>query len=196
MTTAKKGLVMYSKEIHSVHYYAQISPIHCGPANAQMARDGRPNRKKYDQGYLFGVITDFNSKAAADKDQWNTDPKGLSACLQSLSSPPIDWVQCSNADPDEVMQFVLQSMDRTNFPFPALVEDGDHWVLIVGWATDVKPTSANTPKLQHIHIFDPHDKSTCHIHISADDWFADYFSPVDFKSSWQNKYAAVGQGPM
>ena len=187
---------MFSKEIHSVHYRAQISIKHCGPANAQMARDGHPNRKKLDQNDLFTTIAGLNSTAAADQNQWFTDPKGLSDCLQSLSSAPVDWIQCFNTNPDTVMQFILQSMDRTSFPFPVLVEDGTHWVLIVGWATDVKPTNTNTPQLQHIHIFDPQDKGTCHIHISANDWFSDYFSPVDFQSSWRNKYVAVGQGPL
>ena len=190
----------YTKELDYVPFFRQEPGDYCGPANAQMARDGYPdssNRVKYCQEALFNIIKAHNSTAARDAGKWNTDPQGLRECLQSLSSAPVDWEECSSTDPDEVMQFILKSIHNTGFPIPAVVQQGDHWVLIVGWETDVEPSGANKPKLLHIHILDPQHKSPAHSYITAKTWrSANHFRAIDMAGTWAGKYVAVGQGPL
>jgi len=189
---------MYTKELDYVPFFLEKPGPYCGPANAQMARDGYPdpsNRVKYDQDFLFNIIKAHNSETPPDPKYWNTDPKGLLECLQSLSSLPVDWVDHSVTDPDDAMMFILQSMNRTGFPLPALVHGGHHWVLIVGWQTDVEPTGTNKPRLQHIHILDPQEKGASHSHITAKTW-KKYFNKVVIPGTWSKKYVAIGQDPL
>ena len=188
---------MYTKELDYVPFYRQKPGPYCGPANAQMALDGCPdpsNRVKYDQDWLFNIIKAHNSGTPPDQGEWNTDPKGMRECLQSLSSLPVDWVEHSGPDPNEALLFILKSMNRTGFPIPALVNNGHHWVLIVGWQTDVEPTGTNKPTLQHIHIFDPQSKGASHSHFTARTW-KKHFNVVDIDGVWSKKYVAICQDP-
>jgi hypothetical protein len=192
--------VSFTKELDYVPFFPQLPGDFCGAANAQMARDGYPdpsNRRIIDQNTLLDTIHAHNSTTPPDPGKWNTDPQGLQECLQGVSKAPVDWVVCASPDFNEVMQFILKSMHRTGYPVPVIVKQGDHWVLIVGWETDVEPTPTNTPKLLRIHFFDPAEKGASNSHISARSWKSiNHFSPIDRVGTWKGKYVAVGQGPL
>jgi len=189
---------MYTKKLDYVPFYMQQWGNYCGAANAQMALDGYPDtsiRVKYDQVSLFNIMKLHNSQTPPDPQHWGgTDPKGMLECLQSLSSLPVDWVAPSGTNVDAAILFILRSMNRTGIPIPALVDGGDHWVLVVGWQTDVEPTDTNNPKLLHVYFSDPDTNGANHTLITAKTWMK-HFRAVDRPGTWSKKYVAIGQGP-
>jgi hypothetical protein len=149
---------MYNLDIGAnVPLYGQQMCYWCGAASAQMARNGYPNpadRVYYTQANLWNIIQLHNSTSPADSG-WATDPHGLRGCLQSLSRLPVDWVEFDKASSGAVLFFMLYWMNRERFPSPVLVNQGGHWVVVVGWETDVEPVDGSSPTLQQIHYCDP-----------------------------------------
>ena len=134
---------MFTKNLSgNVPLYGQEQCVWCGAASAQMARNGYPNpadRLFYTQLSLWNTIQVHNSTAPADSG-WATDPHGLTGCLQSLSNPPgVHWVEFSNSSRDALLFTILYWMNRREFPTPVLVNQGGHWIVIVGFVTDVEP---------------------------------------------------------
>jgi hypothetical protein len=69
----------------NVPLYGQQDCIWCGAASGQMSRNGYPNasdRLFYVQVDVWNTIQAHNSTDPADSG-WATDPRGLTACLQS-----------------------------------------------------------------------------------------------------------------
>lgn len=190
---------MYTKDIGgNVPLFGQKKGFYCGEACAEMARDGYPNpsdRLFYQQDYLKKIIKAHCS--AVDKG-WSTDPQGLQQSLQTLSIAAVDWVQYANKQRDAVMFFILNTMDRTGFPVPVLVNHGHHWVLVVGWQTDKKPTAGDASVLDSIRIYDPEPlKVGTDTTMSASEWFnSAWFDTVNIPGTWMQDFVAVGQGPL
>jgi len=183
--------------------YGQEMCVWCGAASAQMSRNGYPNpadRLFYTQLTLWNIIQANNSTAPADVAAgWATDPHGLTACLQSLSNPPgVHWVEFADASRDAVLFDVLFWMNRRHYPSPVLINQGGHWVVIVGYDTDVEPLAGSSPTLQSIEVFDPepHNVGT-HTTFTAAQWFAGPWNgAVIYSGSWLGSYVAVVEPPI
>ena len=52
-------------------------------------------------------------------------------------------VETANASRDGLLFSTLYWMNRREFPAPTLVNQGGHWVVIVGWTTDVEPVAGS-----------------------------------------------------
>jgi hypothetical protein len=166
-----------------------------------MARNGYPNpadRLFYAQVDVWNTIQVNNSTAPADSG-WATDPHGLTGCLQSLSNPPgVHWVEFANSSRDTVLFDILYWMDQRSYPCPVLINQGGHWVVIVGYVTDVQPLAGSSPLLQTISVHDPepHNVGT-NSTFSAAQWFGGPWNgSVIYTGTWLNQYVAVIEPPM
>jgi hypothetical protein len=198
----RKDKDMFTKDLSAnVPLYGQEQCIWCGAACGQMARNGYPNpadRLFYAQVDVWNTIQVNNSPAAADSD-WATDPHGLTACLQSLSNPPgVHWVEFANSSRDTVLFDILFWMNVREYPSPVLINQGGHWVNIVGYVTDVEPVAGSSPVLQTIYVHDPepHNVGTDST-FSAAQWFGGPWNgAVIYTGTWLNQYVAVIEPPM
>jgi hypothetical protein len=88
-------------------------------------------------------------------------------------------------------------MNIEKYPSPVLVNQGGHWVVIVGWTTDVEPVTGSSPVLQSIHFHDPepHNVGT-DTNMTGAQWYAGPWNgPVMYAGSWLNDYVAVVEPP-
>jgi hypothetical protein len=173
------------------------------PLYGQMSRNGYPNpsdRLFYTQLYLWNSIQGNNSIDPADaRATWATDPHGLQGCLQSLANPiGVHWAEFSETDRNQLLFHTLYWMNRRGFPAPTLVHQGDHWVVIVGWTTDVEPIAGSSPLLQSIHYFDPEPLGVgTDTTMGADEWYdGPWDVPVLSPGTWLNKYVAIIEPPI
>jgi hypothetical protein len=89
-------------------------------------------------------------------------------------------------------------MNRNSYPVATLVNRGGHWVVIVGYESDIEPVSGSNPTLQEITIYDPepHDVGSQST-MTAAVWYAtDWVGPVQYSGSWDNQYVAVIEPPV
>jgi hypothetical protein len=178
----------------NVTLFGQKKGFFCGEATAQMARNGYPdpsNRLYYAQDDLRNNIDAHNSTAIGNRNHWNTDPQGLRECLQSLSTAPVNWVDFTTVSRDYAQMFLQQSIQNTQFPAGVLICAGEHWVLVVGYETEVPATG--TEKLKFIHFYDPEpvgigaDRT-----IRATTWSGSkYFVRVKTSGTWEGKFIVV-----
>jgi hypothetical protein len=192
---------MYNLDISSnVGLYGQEMCTWCGAASAQMSRNGYPNpadRVYYTQTSLWNTIQTYNSTLAQDTD-WATDPHGLAGCLQNLANPSIvDWVEFADTSRDAVLFFMLYWMNIEHYPSPVLINQGGHWVVVVGWETDIEPISGSNPTLQQIHYFDPEPHNVgSDTTMTGSQWYAGAWNgAVTYSGTWLNEYVAIVEPP-
>jgi hypothetical protein len=193
---------MFTKDISgNVPLYGQEMCFWCGAASAQMSRNGYPSaadRLFYTQLDLWNSIQANNSTAPADAG-WATDPHGLQGCLQSAANPAgVHWAEFANASRDGLLFSTLYWMNVREFPAPTLVNQGGHWVVIVGWTTDVEPVSGSSPVLQSIHFHDPepHNVGTDTMMTAAQWYGGPWNGAVMYGGTWLNKYVAIVEPPL
>jgi hypothetical protein len=193
---------MYTKDIGgNVPLYGQEMCFWCGASSAQMSRNGYPNpsdRLFYTQLDLWNSIQANNSTDPADSG-WATDPHGLQGCLQSAANPAgVHWSEFSNTSRDSLLFSTLYWMNRREFPAPTLVNQGGHWVVIVGWTTDVEPLSGSSPVLQWIHYHDPepHNVGTDTMMTAAQWYSGPWNGAVMYGGTWLNNYVAIVEPPI
>ena len=192
---------MYTVDLSAnVPLYGQEKCFWCGAASGQMSRNGYPDpaqRLFYAQVDVWNTIQSYNSALPVDAG-WATDPQGLASALQNLAPPPlIDWVVFKGPSRDSVMFLMLYWMNRERYPSPVLVNQGGHWVVIVGWTTDLEPVGGSTPVLQSIQFHDPepHNVGT-DTKMTGAQWYAGPWNgPVMYAGSWLNDYVAVVEPP-
>ena len=184
----------------NVQRYAQEETDWCGEACAQMTRNGYPaadGPRYYSQAAFYNKIQAANGATSAADKVWATTPYGMKGSLQSDSDPPVNWVECAKPDRDQVTLFIVFGMYSKGFPTPVIVDEGAHWVVVVGWKTDVEPLPGSTPQLRFIHYLDPNsstDGGTSHTMMKASRWFSQHWGqPIAVPGTWEGKYVAIGQ---
>jgi len=172
--------------------------LSCGAATCQMTRDGYPNpsdRLFYNQSDLWNIIKAHNSGDPTDHAwNWSADPNGVVGCLNSLANPQgINWSHFAAADRNAALFSLLGSMKLSNFPTPVLVNQGQHWVTVVKYITDVEPTAGSTPTLSTIGYLNPEPQNVgSYTEISGASWFAyTWNGPVKYNGTWLGKYVVV-----
>jgi hypothetical protein len=193
---------MYTKNLSAnVPLYGQQQCIWCGAAAGQMSRNGYPNaadRLFYVQSDVWNMIQARNSTAPGDAN-WATDAHGLTATLQDMSNPAgVHWVEFSDANRNTVLFDILFWMNVRGYPSPVLINQGGHWVVIVGWVTDIEPLSGSSPTLQSITVNDPepHNVGTLSTFTGAQ-WFGGPWNgAVIYSGTWLGKYVAVVEPPI
>jgi hypothetical protein len=169
-----------------------------------MAMNGYPNptdRVLRQQLDIWDVIQAHNSTLPADVAAgWCTDPQGLEGCLMALNPPPgqgDSWVVFSNPSAYYVMFSILYWMNRLYYPVPVLINEGGHWVLIVGYESDVQPLDGTAPTLQFITYYDPepHNVGSVITKTGAQWFTGPWIGPVNWSGSWLDNYVAVIEPP-
>jgi len=194
---------MYTVDLSAnVPLYGQQLCYWCGAASGQMARNGYPNpidRLYYAQSDVWNTIQAYNSTAPADVAAgWATDPDGLEGALMNLANPAgVDWVVDANASRDAVLHFMLYWMSVKNYPSPVLVNQGGHWVVVVGYETDVNPQTSSAVTLEQITFNDPepHNIGTVTT-MTGSQWYnGPWNGSVVYTGTWHNEYVAVVEPP-
>jgi len=187
----------------NVPLYGQQVCDWCGAASGEMARNGYPNpadRVFYLQSDVWNTIQIYNSTDAADVAAgWATDPHGLTGTLMNLANPPgVDWVEYSDTSRDAVLHFMLYWMSVRNYPSPVLINQGGHWVVVIGYESDIQPQPGNSPTLQQITVLDPepHNVGT-YTTMSASQWYSGpWIGSVVYSGTWLNRYVAIVEPPV
>lgn len=187
----------------NVPLYGQEQCVWCGAASAQMIRNGYPNpadRLFYTQLFLWNRIQVSNSTDPADMAwAWATDPHGLTGCLQSLANPAgVHWTEFADTSWNDVLFDVLYWMNRREYPSAVLINQGGHWVAIVGFVTDVEPVAGSAPVLQSISIYDPepHNVGTDTTMTGAQWSAGPWMGSIQYAGTWHNQYVAVVEPPI
>jgi hypothetical protein len=187
----------------NVPIYGQQQCVWCGAASAQMIMDGYPNpaNRVFDtQQNIWNTIQANNSNDPTDvATNWATDPIGLREALMLLNPPPGGtWSIHADANRDTVMFDILYWMNRNNYPVATLINRGGHWVVIVGFESDIAPVSGSNPTLQQITINDPEPHNVgSQSTMTAAVWYAtDWNGSVQYAGTWSNQYVAVIEPPV
>jgi hypothetical protein len=167
-----------------------------------MIMDGYPDpadRVFFTQTNIWNTIQANNSTDPADTIwNWATDPIGLRDTMISMNPPtPGTWNIFSQTNRDQVMFWILYWMNRNDFPVAVLINRGMHWVVIVGYETDIEPLMGTSPTLDMITYNDPepHNVGTTITKTGAL-WYAnEWVGSVMFSGSWDNDYVAVIEPP-
>jgi len=196
----------------NVPLYGQDTGYYCGAASSQMIMMGYPNaasRQCFAQDQIYTTI-----QTKKQDNGFYTDPDGLRDTLMSLNPPPAlgHFSIFSDANSGTVMHDMLYWMSVRNYPSAALINGGDHWVVVTGFQTDVNPQTGNAV-LQSIDINDPsppdgapHDNPCTAAdegneggivrHATGASWFSnDWQNPNKWGTKWLNKFVAVVEPP-
>ena len=190
--------------IGNVPLYGQEECYWCGAASGQMIMNGYPDpihRILYPQIQVWNTIQANNSTDLADQNQnWATDPQGLCETMRLLNQPPSpgDWNVVANPNRNEVGFDILYWMNMNDYPVATLINRGGHWVVIVGYKTDIEPVGGSNPILQEITRYDPEPHNVGSVSTStADVWYAtDWVGPVQYAGTWHGQYVAVIEPPV
>jgi hypothetical protein len=176
----------------NVPLYPQEQCDWCGAATVQMTRNGYPNprdRMFFWQFYVWNMIQGRNSTNPNDVG-WATDPQGLLHCVRDLRNPTnVSWQQYAGTDRYGVLFSALDWMNRTDFPCPVLINQGQHWVTAVGFSTDIPPTPGGTPNLETITYNDP---LVGYTQVAGSVWFDKRWNGgVMYDGTWRGQYVVV-----
>lgn len=184
-----------------VRFSAQEDGSYCGPAAIQMCRDGyrkSEGRRRYSQETLYKICRAYNSNLPIDRLSFSegTDPHGLAGCLNQLKKPKgVVWIERAKprASRGQVLFSILHSMDKWRLPVPVMVDQGGHWVVVVGWETDKRPIRGARPRLRWIRIFDPEPPGTGTMTwLPGAQWYAGRWSrPMPGRGTWYRRFVAV-----
>ena len=180
----------------NVKLFGQETGVFCGEASAKMTLNGFPkaaDRHVHKQTDLKTIIEHQNSTVRIDHDTWNTDPKGLQECLELLSTNGAKWMQVAPTNSEEAQEFIQQCIEVEQFPTPVLVQEGKHWVVVVGWETE--EVVGGSPKLKFMHYHDPEPGGKGSYGTKTGDEWALYFAMVKYEGTWKGKFVAVGKRP-
>jgi hypothetical protein len=196
------ALAQYEVDLSgNVPLYGQESCIWCGAACGQMIMNGYPDpihRIFYPQVQVWNTIQANNSTDPADS-AWATDAQGLCETMRSLNPPvpPGNWYVYTYPNRNEAQFDILYWMNKNDYPVATLINRGGHWVVIVGYKTDIEPVANSNPVLQEITKYDPepHNIGSV-ITMSAAIWYAtDWVGPVQWSGTWYDQYVAVIEPP-
>ncbi|MBN1271987.1 MAG: hypothetical protein JXB26_06910 [Candidatus Aminicenantes bacterium] len=170
-----------------------------GAACVQMILNSCPDtteRGYHDIDDIYNSIVLHNTEPS----QWFSDPNGINGALMDpVFSPCGNWVDYSNADKAYVLGKMLYYMRTQSYLTPVSITDGEHWVTVIGYQTDIEPPHSGTVTLQNVIFYDPNPGNQSLQFVSGTIWLnsSDYWGVPHNKpgSNWQNKYIAVIEPP-
>ncbi len=186
-----------------VALFGQPNDHYCGPASARMVRNGYPNPpggQVFDQDDLWNRIQANNSKKTVDQAQkWYTDPLGMRETLFGLDKPPVAGWTIVSGSRANVLLAALVSLKAHRYPIPMLVNQGDHWIVLTGFVTDVEPVDGGKPKLNRVCLRNPWPIGTGATESLTASEFAStrYFGQsVGKPGTWRYKSVCVAERPV
>ena len=179
--------------------YAAEQDHYSGSACVQMALNTCPNaslRHLNSQDDIYASIMSHNAEPAL----WFSDPTGVRGALSDPSfSPCGHWVDFSSADKNSVLGKMVYYMDTLRYLAPVSIGNSEHWVTIIGYQTDAKPSYSGSVALQNVFFYDPLPGNVAAMWVSGTVWLSDpsYWGvPLNKTgSAWHNKYIAIIEPP-
>jgi len=92
----------------------------------------------------------------------------------------------------------VRARNRNSYPVATLVNEGGHWLVIVGYETDIEPVKDSTPTLQEITFNDPEPHNVGSIITkTGNQWYNDEWDGViRYLGTWHDTYVAVIEPPV
>jgi hypothetical protein len=180
--------------------YAAEQDHYSGPASVQMALNSCPSvsaRHFNEQDAVYTSILSHN----AEPTLWFSDPTGLKGALGDAAfSPCGHWVDFSDTDKNVALGKTLFYIDSMRYLAPVSIGSSEHWVTIIGYQTDVKPSSPTASvTLENVLFYDPLPGNVSAMWVSGSAWLTEaaYWGVPMNKpgSAWNNKYIAVIEPP-
>jgi hypothetical protein len=186
----------------TVPLYGQENNIYAGPACAQMVMNSYPppgTPMYFAQSVIWTSIQSHNSGEAG----WATDPQGMQGALLELNPPPVGtWALMSYDVKEDLMFQIMYWMNYNNYAVPTLVNNGYHWVDVVGYVSDIEPTYGSGAVLQEITINNPWpigsgqtETMAAEIWYNSTDPYSYWANPVANPGTWFDKYVAIIEPP-
>lgn len=184
--------------------YTALADHYTGPACVQMVLYTCPTttqRACHTQSDLYNLILLHNSEPLS----WFSDPDGIEGTLEDPSlSPCGNWVDYSDTDKAHVLGKMLYYMRTQKYLTPVSIGTGEHWVVVIGYETDIEPPFAGAVTLNNIFFYDPLPGSPSLGWVSGSTWLLGTGSPTPSYweaplnlpgSAWDGKYVAVIEPP-
>src|SRR5262249_6092766 len=136
--------------------------------------------------------------------RYYTNPNGLKAAIQA-ADPNHSYVAYNIANVNTANRVLAYDIDNYKVAAGALVQQGDHWVTVVGINTNVKPTAGGNFVVNGFYVRDPWTGTTFAANsgvpgfgynaylatTGADAKWKTNFTPTKYGGTWQGNYAFV-----
>jgi len=181
--------------------YAAEADHLSGAACVQMVLNSCPsltNRHYNSQTDIYARIQGHNIEPTI----WFSDPRGIKDTLMDpILLPCGNWSVHAHTNKTQVLGDMLYYMKIMNYLTPVNIGSSEHWVIVMGYHTDVEPLNTTTTlTLMNIFIYDPLPGNPAALMISGATWLTDsnywgvpYTNPAS--TNWNNKYIAVIEPP-
>jgi hypothetical protein len=193
----------------NVGYHQQDTSYYCGAACAQMVLHtlGQPLISQDD-------LYNDNHSHSIEPGSWSTPPDGLQWTLNNLQSTKYFALDSLDSE-DANSRMLCWTIHFWKVAPIALVEDGNHWVVVHGYTASAAPSSSDdlSYTISSFDINDPwpptptpgpppphSDGDSCgtggahgvaNSNVSYGTWRADYMTANTFGTRWLGKYVAV-----
>ena len=190
-------------------YHQQDTDYYCGAACAQMVLHtvGEPLLSQ------DGLYND-NHSHTIEPNNWSTPPDGLQWTLNNLQSTKYFALDSADSE-DTISRILCCTIEFYNVAPIALVENGNHWVVVHGYTASARPSSFGdlSYTISSFDINDPwpptptpgpppphSDGDVCGTggargvassNVSYNTWREDYMTANQFGAQWLGKYVAV-----
>ena len=124
---------------------------------------------------------------------WATDPPGLAGVLNDESPAANRWIVHTTEEflPDPATKKAAATMNTYDAPPAALINDGDHWVVISGiTATEAPSMDSAAFIIYTVRIHDPGIGSNVR-EIAYHTWCEDVFTPNTWGTTYLDKHVCV-----
>lgn len=123
---------------------------------------------------------------------WCTYPPALKA---TMSGRGVAVKQRTAADPRTTTAHVIDSIDR-NLGAAVLVENGLHWIAVIGYVTGPGPNSRkiNGKWISDLYVHDP-NLETGAMDVPIIEWLEEYLTPVVQCGDFLDKVVAITAAP-
>jgi hypothetical protein len=181
----------------TIPLYGQDNSMYGGPACAQMVMNGYPPPYPslyFPQADIWTSIQSHNSGEPG----WATDPQGMRGALLELNPPQAGTWSLKSYDVREDLMFqILFWMNYNNYAVPTLVNNGYHWVVVVGYETDIEPVYGSTPVLEEITLNDSWPIGVGQVvTMTGTVWYdTKWNNPIGIAGTWFDKYVAIIEPP-
>ncbi|HEY1682121.1 MAG TPA: papain-like cysteine protease family protein [Candidatus Tumulicola sp.] len=135
----------------NVPYHQQDTSYYCGAASAQMLLD-KIGASLIDQVTLY-TLTHGNPLVAG----WYTHPNGLRTCMNQEKPAAFTSTFAVDAQADVAfaMARIFGALSEGQSPVAALVQDGNHWVVVQGVQTSVPANASDPSNIIGVWVNDP-----------------------------------------
>jgi hypothetical protein len=182
----------YWERFLAVNRLEQETGFYCGAASAQMILDflhGWGGTPAINQDDLWDTIQTHVEEDAS----WYTDPPGLAGVLNDESPAANHWAVYTSGEllPDLASKKAAVTMNTFDAPPAALINDGNHWVVISGvTATEAPRMDSASFIIYTIRIHDPGIGSNVR-EIAYHSWCEDVFTPNVWGATYLDKHVCV-----